>query len=139
MRRAVFTLVLVLASTLFAVAQQKQSAPAADKDISAAVNRWLELSQQGSESGMEKLIADDFIGTGFGGNVLSKEDVIPRDRQHLFTNAEIHDLETRMLGDTAIAVGSVVFKNGNPAVRFTEVWNKRGGTWQLVAAHLSRS
>jgi ketosteroid isomerase-like protein len=48
-------------------------------------------------------------------------------------------LHVRVYGDTAVAIGALVFKAKQPGtLRFTEVWTKRQAGWQMVAAHLSR-
>jgi ketosteroid isomerase-like protein len=140
--RIFISLVLISGLSLFAVAQttiQKPSTPPAEQEVSAAVAKWLASSQEGDFLSLRKLVADDFIGTTFSGNVISKEDVAPESGGGSFPDGAVQDLQVRVYGETAVAIGALVFKSKQPGrLRFTEVWTKRPAGWQMVAAHLSR-
>jgi len=140
--RTLISLALILGLSLLAVAQtttQKPSATTAEQEVSAAVAKWLASSQEGDFAALRKLVADDFIGTTFSGQVVSKEDVAPQSGGGSFPEGAVQDLHVRVYGDTAVAIGALVFKSKEPGtLRFTEVWTKRQAGWQMVAAHLSR-
>ena len=140
--RTFISLVLLSGLSLFAVAQtttQKPSAPTAEQEVSAGVAKWLASSQAGDFAALRKLVADDFIGTTFSGTVVSKDDVAPQNGGGSFPEGAVQDLQVRVYGDTAAAIGALVFKSQQPGtLRFTEVWAKRPAGWQMVAAHLSR-
>ena len=139
--RILVTLVMISGLSLFAVAQttnQKPSAPA-EQEVSAAVAKWLASSQEGDFTALRKLVADDFIGTTFSGEVVSKDDVARQGGGGSFPEGTVQDLRVRVYGDTAVAIGALVFKSKQPGtLRFTEVWAKRQAGWQMVVAHLSR-
>ena len=140
--RIFISLVMISGMSLFAVAQtttQKASTAPAEQEVSAAVAKWLASSQEGDFTALRKLVADDFIGTTFSGEVVSKEDVAPQSGGAPFPEGAVQDLHVRVYGDTAVAIGALVFKSKQPGtLRFTEVWTKRQMGWQMVAAHLSR-
>jgi ketosteroid isomerase-like protein len=140
--RIFISLVLILGLSLLAVAQtttQKPSATTAEQEVSAAVAKWLASSQEGDFTALRKLVADDFIGTTFSGTVVSKDDVAPQSGGGSFPEGAVQDLHVRVYGDTAVAIGALVFKSQQPGtLRFTEVWTKRPAGWQMVVAHLSR-
>jgi ketosteroid isomerase-like protein len=140
--RIVVAVVLIAGLNVFAAAQssnQKAPTSAAEQEVSAAVAKWLASSQGGDAAGLRKLIADDFIGTTFAGNVVSKYDIAPEDSSGTFPEGTVQELQVRVYGDTAVAIGALVFKAKIPGtLRFTEVWAKRAAGWQMVAAHLSR-
>jgi ketosteroid isomerase-like protein len=140
--RILAAVVLIAALGLFAAAQttnQKAATSTAEQEVSAAVNKWLASSQGGESAVLRNLIADDFIGTTFGGTVVAKDDIAPEVGGGSFPEAAIQDLQVRVYGDTAVAIGALVFKAKMPGtLRFTEVWAKRSGGWQMVAAHISR-
>ena len=139
--RIFISLVLISGLSLLAVAQttsQKPSTSSAEQEVSAAVAKWLASSQDGDFTALRKLVADDFIGTTFSGNVVSKDDVAPESGGS-FPEGAVQDLHVRVYGETAVAIGALVFKSKQPGtLRFTQVWTKRPAGWQMVAAHLSR-
>jgi ketosteroid isomerase-like protein len=140
--RIFISLVMISGLSLFAVAQttkQKPSTAPDEQEVSAAVAKWLASSQEGDFTALRKLVADDFIGTTFSGEVVSKDDVAPQGGGGSFPEGAVQDLHVRVYGDTAVAIGAIVFKSKQPGtLRFTEVWAKRQAGWQMVAAHLSR-
>jgi hypothetical protein len=55
------------------------------------------------------MFADDFMGTSFGGSVLSKSDVVPADgvtATHM-PKSVLKDSTVRIFGDTAVLMGEV--------------------------------
>jgi len=140
--RILTSLVLISGLSFFAAGQttnQKASTAPAEQEVSAAVAKWLASSQDGDFTALRKLVADDFIGTTFSGEVVSKEDVAPQGGGGSFPEGAVQDLHVRVYGDTAVAIGALVFKSNQPGtLRFTEVWTRRQTGWQMVAAHLSR-
>lgn len=139
MRRFMFA-VLMTGISVFAVSQNTVQPRGAgtEQEVKAAVARCLLAGQKGDFSTLTNIIADDFVGTTFDGKLISKDDIVPTDGTPSFPSAVIEDLEVRTLGDTAVAIGAFVFEQKDMGrLRFTEVWTKRSGTWQLIVAHLS--
>jgi ketosteroid isomerase-like protein len=131
--------VIISGLRLFSIAQTTNPTPQAEQEVSAAVAKWLASSHQGDFTALRKLVADDFMGTTFSGQVVSKEDIGPQGGGGSFPEGAVQDLRVQVYGDTAVAIGALVFKSNQPGtLRFTEVWTKRQTGWQMVAAHLSR-
>jgi beta-lactamase regulating signal transducer with metallopeptidase domain len=94
----------------------------------------------------ERLLADDYIGTGPNGEVTNKaQDIAEVKRQDLtITKAEIDDFRARVDGNSAVAnfLGTVFFTaNGEDSTvqyRYTCSFIKRNGRWQIIAIHMSR-
>jgi ketosteroid isomerase-like protein len=94
---------------------------------------------------MERIEADEFSITHANGRVLTKADEIaglkrqtgPRDPNTAFLT---EGTKVRVYGDTAVLTGIVVmkFKDSVERSRYTDVYVKRDGRWQVVASHLSR-
>lgn len=94
---------------------------------------------------MERIEADEFSITHADGRVLTKADEIaglkrqtgPRAPNTAFLT---EDTKVRVYGDTAILTGVVVmkFKDSVERSRYTDVYVKRDGRWQVVASHLSK-
>jgi Domain of unknown function (DUF4440) len=93
------------------------------------------------KSTLERIIADDFVGIGVFGGLDSKADRVQRFHPGPNPPAaaeSLEDLRVRYYGDVGIVNGKVVgaYKDGKTAyeVRFTDVFNYRGGRWVAVNA-----
>ena len=137
---------LCLAATAAAAQTTAKTAEAKDAGEQAvlqATQAWLDADERQDRATLDKLIADDFLGTAPRGRTVSKRDIIPEEGttggHGLSISAQ--DLKVRLLGDTAIVVGRGIPKTQErgprPELRFTVVFSKRADRWQMVAAHLS--
>ena len=123
--------------------------PAQEKSDAAAIKalelKWTESYKQHNIEILSSLLSDEFVITVEDGSVYSKPGYISHSadsavRVHV---AEMSDLKVRMHGNTAIVTGSYHEKgesNRKPYEyrdRFTDVWVKTGGKWQVVASHYS--
>ncbi|HEV8241577.1 MAG TPA: nuclear transport factor 2 family protein [Thermoanaerobaculia bacterium] len=94
---------------------------------------------------LDRLYAEDFIGIGPSGTVRTKAQVIAdfTSGSLRFQSITTDDVQWRVYGDTAVETGrsTMVGQDKAKAVprdnRFTRVWVKRHGRWQLVANHYS--
>jgi hypothetical protein len=103
---------------------------------------WLSATAANDRTTLERMIGDDFIGTAFGGNIVHKDDLLPQDttRQldQSWATARVQDIDVHGYINSAVVVGRVAMQDPKrPGFRFTKVYMKRQGRWQLVAAHLS--
>ena len=100
---------------------------------------WLDAEDPVDRAVLNRIIADDFLGTGPMGTTVSKADVIPAEgsaSRGLAISGQ--DIKVRVFGDTAIVTGRGVPKaQGQPELRITLVFVKRADRWQMVAGHLS--
>ena len=94
---------------------------------------------------LDRLYAEDFIGIGPSGTVRAKGQVIAdfTSGSLRFQTITIDDVQWRVYGDTAVETGRSTMNGqdkGKPVPRnnrFTRVWVKKLGRWQLVANHYS--
>lgn len=94
---------------------------------------------------LDRLYAEDFIGIGPSGTVRTKGQVITdfTSESLRFQSITTDDVQWRVYGDTAVETGRSTMngQDRGKAVprdnRFTRVWVKRLGRWQLVANHYS--
>ena len=108
--------------------------------VSQLVQAWLNAESEGDTTALDKLIADDFIGTGPGGNILNKSDIVPPagGERPKMPKSRVKESSVRLFGTTAVAMGSVVYETlPQPGFRFTLVFLNRGQGWQMIAAHLA--
>ena len=89
---------------------------------------------------LESLIADDLIYTHSSARLDTKRSLIDNmtSGSTVYTVVEPSDVKAQDLGDTVVLTGIAQIKvtaNGNPlafGVRFTDVYARRGGRWQMV-------
>jgi len=112
----------------------------ADESVLQLVQTWLNAESEGDTTALDKLLADDFIGTGPGGNILNKSDIVPpagAERPKM-PKSRVKESSVRLFGSTAVVMGSVAYETLNqPGFRFTLVFLNRGQGWQMIAAHLA--
>jgi len=96
----------------------------------------------------ERVEADEFIFTDSGGGLTTKaEDVASLDKppgEYKLVSYEVDEMKVAVYGNTAVVTGrtTTVSRGKDREVtgksRFTDVFVKRDGRWQLVAGHSSR-
>jgi ketosteroid isomerase-like protein len=136
------TPLLVAASTTFAQnsAQKTDQSNSAEQTVLKLTEEWLAADGGNDRAALERIIADDFIGTGPRGTTVTKREVIPLEGSRgggLSITGQ--DMKARVFGDTVIVTGRGVPKTPTERgeMRFTVVFVKRAERWQMVAGHLS--
>lgn len=125
-------------------AASASSASAVEQELLKLERAWLDAYQKHDVAAMERIEADDFSITHSNGQVITKAQEIanlkkagPGESSMTFSTEET---KVRLFGDTAILNGIVVMKGNNSTQRsrYTDVYVKRNGQWQVVASHLSQ-
>ncbi|HXX21928.1 MAG TPA: nuclear transport factor 2 family protein [Terriglobia bacterium] len=142
MRRQIVGMLVAVAliAAVRAVPRSMPQSSNADDTVSQLVQAWLNAESEGDTTALDKLIADDFIGTGPGGNILNKSDIVPPagGERPKMPKSRVKESSVRLFGTTAVAMGSVVYETlPQPGFRFTLVFLNRGQGWQMIAAHLA--
>jgi ketosteroid isomerase-like protein len=136
------TLLSVAASPAFAQnsAQKTDPSNSAEQTVLKLTQEWLAADGGNDRVALERIIADDFIGTGPPGTTVTKRDVIPLEGSRSGgLSITGQDIKARVFGDTVIVTGRGVPKNPTERgeMRFTVIFVKRAERWQMVAGHLS--
>ncbi|HKP94042.1 MAG TPA: nuclear transport factor 2 family protein [Chthoniobacterales bacterium] len=94
---------------------------------------------------IEKIVADDFIGTSSSGKQGDKATLLAEAKRdtNTYTSAASSDMTVRMFGPDVAVVTGVAKESGKTKAgktfantyRFTDTWVRRNGEWQCVAAH----
>jgi ketosteroid isomerase-like protein len=132
-------LFLLAVSVIPSVAQEESEAT----NLRALEAKLTQAYKQRQFDLLASLLADDFVITFEDGSTYSKTGYIsysatPSIRLDV---AEMSDLKVRMHGNTAVLTGAYHERGesgGKPYEyhdRFTDVWMKIGGKWQLIASH----
>ena len=113
-----------------------------EDDFRKMEQNWLDAAAVPDLTTLRKMFSDDFMGTSFGGVVLSKTDVVPPDgvsANHM-PKSVLRDSTVRIFGDTAVLMGLVEMQVPQKAeqIRMTTVFQKHGDTWKIIAVHMSK-
>lgn len=113
-----------------------------EDDFRKLEQNWLDAAAVPDLPALRKMFADDFMGTSFGGGVLSKSDVVPAGgagANHM-PKSTLRDSTVRIFGDTAVLMGMVEMQvpQASEEIRMTTVFQKRAEGWQVIAVHMSR-
>jgi ketosteroid isomerase-like protein len=101
---------------------------------------WLAADAKGDSAALQRIIDDDFIGSSFGGRLLTKGEIIPEDaRPGGFAGATPGDTSVRIFGDTGVLMGTIntAGKPQPKPIRVTLVCQKRPEGWQIIAVQLA--
>src|SRR6202521_1903031 len=144
------TALLVVAASSFAYGQTDARATSGNAKVDQEIRRlereWFDSYVRGDRAAFDRIVADDAVITYGNGKVGNKSEAIaeikaPADASYSLTS---DDVQVRVYGDTAIVTGRVPEKgafNGrslNSQSRYTDVWVRRNGRWQVVAAQSTR-
>ena len=142
--------VAVLLVTVALAAPQKETGSRAQHTRVEQIIRELDEERiqaqiHADAAALDRLYADDFIGVGPSGAVRTKPQVMAD-----FTSGTLKfqyittdEVQVRVYGNTAVETGLSTMKGEDRGktvpqdTRFTRVWVKQQGRWQLVANHYS--
>ena len=149
MKRTSIIAALVLSAVSSAIAQQQgaQTRDAASTEQAVHQQDQVRIRAQitADTLALRRIYADDFLGIGPTGVVRNKAEVIADFTTHALTYQSITtaELRVRVYGNTAVETGrsTMVGQDRGKDVprenRFTRVWVRTDGRWQLVANHYS--
>jgi ketosteroid isomerase-like protein len=89
-----------------------------------------------------QILSEDFLCSLPDGTLLDKRQFLEHTAQpRTLARLEAEQVRIRMLGDVAIIHAATRYTtlDGRDGLgRYTDVWQKRGGTWLAVSAHVTR-
>jgi ketosteroid isomerase-like protein len=114
-----------------------------DLEVLGQLNAGYVASVQRSDAAwFERHLAEDFLNTNPDGSLVDRAGFLRQiAKPQAISGLEPRDVNIRLLGDTAIIHAKTVYRkpDGQPgAGRYTDIWQKRGGRWVCVAAHVTR-
>jgi ketosteroid isomerase-like protein len=108
-------------------------------------SRWEASLLKHDSSEIERIVADDFIGTSSSGKQGDKATLLAEAKRdtNTYTSAVSSDMSVRMYGPNVAVVTGIARETGKTkagktftnSFRFTDTWVERNGEWQCVAAH----
>jgi hypothetical protein len=114
----------------------------AEQELTQIDREWSQAGVRGDASVLERVLADDYSGTGASGNAITKAEAIAELKSGAtkLESQETDNYNVRVFGDTAVMTHDGVRKGQRGGQAFTEryrslhVFVKRGGRWQVVAS-----
>ena len=149
MRRTLVIAALALAGTSIALGQKQSASRDQRSGVEQAIreldNERIQAQINADARALDRIYADDFIGVGPSGTVRTKTQVISdfTSGDLKFQSITTDEVQVRVYENTAVETGlsTMVGQDKGKAVprdtRFTRVWVKQQGRWQLVANHYS--
>src|ERR1700750_1111417 len=149
MKPALFIAVLVLTVAPMGVGQEQSARGSHQTSVEETIrkldNERIQAQIHADATALDRIYGADFIGVGPSGIVRTKPQVILdfTSGDLKFQSITTDDVQVRVYGDTAVETGrsTMIGQDKGKAVprdnRFTRVWIKRQGRWQLVANHYS--
>jgi hypothetical protein len=135
---AVAAPLVFLLSAWTQVSSASDATAEAERYIVECSRDWAESVVTGDRTKRKIYFADDFIGTDTKGRRYDKA-VVTRETgpaKQIVSN-QLDKVDVRFFGDTAVAHGSETWtrKDGSTGrYVWTDIWVKRDGQWQVVAA-----
>ena len=139
---------LIAAAMTISVCPSVFSAPkeGAEQAVLRIEKEMLDALLKGDASASERYLAETYIFTGPDGMVTNKAQNVAdlKSGDLKFQSATLDDAKVNVYGDTAIVTfasddkGTYKGKDISGKMRWTDVFVKRGGKWQIVSSHGSR-
>ena len=149
MRPALFIAAVVLTVAPMGVAQKESARGSHQTSVEEVIrkldNERIQAQIHADATALDRIYAADFIGVGPSGTVRTKPQVILdfTSGDLKFQSITTDDVQVRVYGNTAVETGRSTMngQDKGKAVprdnRFTRVWVKQQGHWQLVLNHYS--
>jgi ketosteroid isomerase-like protein len=115
-----------------------------EQEVARLADAWATAELQGDTASLERLLADDFIGVGPLGFLLTKQEWLARHKEGdlKYTAHTLDEAKVRVYNDAAIVICRLVQEaayRGNPIMaqlRTTLVFVQHQGQWQLAGLHV---
>jgi ketosteroid isomerase-like protein len=114
-----------------------------DLDVLTKLNAdYVSSVQNGDVRRFDEILADDFLCSMADGSLVDRKRFLEITAQPVtIKNLTASDVNIRLLGDVAIVHAATSFTTADGKAstgRYTDVWQRRGGKWQAVSAHVTR-
>ena len=114
-----------------------------EQEVAQLTDTWATAELQGDSAFLEKLLAEDFVGVGPLGFLLSKQEWLARHQTSdmKYTAHTLDEVKVRGYNEAAILIGRLTQEatyRGNPInaqLRTTLVFVYQQGQWQLAGLH----
>ena len=139
-----FCSIALLASS--AVAQKSPEASKAEGILLAMEKTWTDAIEKKDLNAVGLILADEYMIIDDEGLMRDKATTLSRlkSSDNSISTAVVDELKVRVYGNVAVVTGRQTEKsvekgkNTSGSYRYTDVWLKRGASWQVVNTHESK-
>lgn len=143
--RRLLVIAVWIAVSCFSIAAQTAPQPATDDNATREAliklaKEWIDAEDRRDGAALDRLLADDFIGTAPSGTKVTKKMVVPDPKGKGGGLSFIgDDFVARSYGEMGVVFGNGTWKaKDQGTLCFTLAFVKRGDRWQIVSAHVSQ-
>src|SRR5271157_2485807 len=100
-----------------------------EEEVARVQKLWLEAEQHGDAAALDRILGDDFVGSGPGGNLLQKSDLVvaaPGSQPKGFLNQNLADTTVKAFGKTVVVFGKLVDPS-DKTTKSDSAWCTRNG------------
>jgi uncharacterized protein (TIGR02246 family) len=116
-----------------------------EQQLTQLAEQWAAAEQSADTGVIEHTLADDFVGIGPLGFLLSKQEWLQRHQSGAlqYTAFTLDDTQVRVYGDAAVMIGRITqtatYQGHDTSGQFrtTLVWVRQQGSWRLANLQLS--
>jgi len=147
MRRVllVATFIFIVPTLILCQARPDSTARAA-RALMRMENRWVRAVLRHDVKTMDRLLAEEYIGVGSDGEVKDKAQTMAdfRAATRGFSSVDLDDFDLSVDGDSYVVSGRARVKvrledhDLDQQFRYSKVYVKRRGRWQVIALHMNR-
>lgn len=158
----IVTLILIFLSCLTIFVNAQEQSRSTEQAILQLKRELYEAARNGNATAVERIVSDDYIEIESDGNVSNKTDLIktmkelaalPDSMRSSIPVPAIDDIKVRTYGDTVVLTGHSISRQQYSTFddekkrapkeivneyRFTDVFVKRNGRWQIVSSQSTR-
>ena len=122
-------------------------APAnAEQEVIAVIEQYRQALMKKDLAALDRIWADDLTFINMRGELLGKQQRMENVRSGAtgVNSTKVSDQQVRVYGQTAVVTTRETIEaqysgqQANASYRFTSVWVRRNGSWQVVAVHMTR-
>ncbi len=151
MKKILFcSLILIVLPTVLSAQAKRRVSPKPNKseqEIRTVLKQWADSMVRRDMNALGRILSDELIVTSFDGTTRGKKEELevvkpnPNVQTH---SVENKDVRIKIYGSTAVvtALTEMLFiiseKTASSTFRFTAVFVKQGGRWQIVALQTAR-
>jgi len=152
-KRLIIACLTILAASVYGLAQNSKPAAAKPKtpeqEVRQVITRWAEAVKRRDIATLDRMFADDLFITDYGGATRGKKEELDILMPSTTTRTvsvinENVAVRTYPKSNTAVvtAIVRMVFRtsgrDSSLVMRYTSVWEKRSGRWQLTVLQTTR-
>jgi len=114
-----------------------------DVEILDKLNKaYVDSVQKSDVRWFDEHLAEDFLNSNPDGSIVDRAGFLAQIAKPVATRGlEPREVKIRLFGDFAIIHAKTVYRKPDGqtgAGRYTDIWQRRDGRWQCVAAHVTR-